>query len=200
MGSVSLIRPSNNNMKLFIVLACVALASARNLKLDQLEVGFCPGSAEPASIDIATVDPFPVVLATDATITLSVQLTLNEPVPVGAQVSLKIKKEGIIDIPFPCIEVEGLHLGSCDYDGDTLLSEGADALCPAHFPDGQDCMLPLNPGVYGAGDPLVLTVPEIPSIIGDLLASGTYYADATITLADGTEMACIYVRVELTGN
>ena len=57
---------------------------------------------------------------------------------------------------------------------------------------------PLNPGVYGAGDPLVLTLPDIPAVIADLLASGTYYADATILLADGSEMACIFVRLELT--
>ena len=87
-----------------------------------------------------------------------------------------------------------------DYDGDQLLEEGADTLCPTYFPDGQDCKLPLNPGVYGGGEPLVLgPLPEIPGIIGDLLASGTYYADATITLADGTQMACLYVRVEVTG-
>eukprot|EP00092_Neocalanus_flemingeri_P034340 GFUD01037347.1.p1 GENE.GFUD01037347.1~~GFUD01037347.1.p1 ORF type:complete len:183 (+),score=49.41 GFUD01037347.1:74-622(+) len=178
-------------MKAFLFISCVALASA------QLEYGFCDGSAEPASIDMATVDPFPVVLATGETVSLSVQLTLNEPIPVGAQVSLKIKKEGIIPIPFPCIEVEGLHLGSCDYDGDHLLEIGADALCPTYFPEGQECMLPLNPGVYGAGEPLVITFPEIPALIAELLATGTYYAQATITLADGTEMACIYIRVEL---
>ena len=83
------------------------------------------------------------------------------------------------------------------YDGDHLLELGAEGLCPDYFPEGQECKLPLNPGVYGGGDPLVLTVPEIPALIAELLASGTYYADATITLADGTEMACIYIRVEL---
>merc|ERR1712168_1294340 len=150
-------------MKTFIILACVALASAKHIhvKIDQLEYGFCDGSAEPASIDNASVEPFPIVVATDETITLSVQITLNEVVPAGAQVSLKIKKEGLIPVPIPCLEIEGLHIGSCDYDGDHLLELGAETLCPDYFP-------------------------EIPSIIGDLLASGTYYADATITLADGT--------------
>merc|ERR1719427_1269578 len=166
-------------MKVFAILACVALASARNIKVDQLEYGFCDGS----------VEPFPVVIATGETISLSVQLTLNEPVPVGAQVSLKIKKEGVIPIPFPCLEIDGLHLGSCTYDGDHLLELAAEGLCPDYFPEGQECKLPLNPGVYGGGDPIVLTVPEIPALIAELLASGTYYADATITLADGTEMA-----------
>ena len=45
---------------------------------------------------------------------------------------------------------------------------------------------------------MVLVLPDIPAIIADLLATGTYYADATILLADGSEMACIFVRVELT--
>merc|ERR1712055_1217318 len=82
-------------MKTILVLACVALASAKHIhvKIDQLEYGFCDGSAEPASIDAASVEPFPIVVATGETITLSVQLTLNEVVPAGAQVSLKIKKQ-----------------------------------------------------------------------------------------------------------
>merc|ERR1711910_232557 len=157
-------------MKTILVLACVVLASAKHIhvKIDQLEYGFCDGSAEPASIDAASVEPFPIVVATGETITLSVQITLNEVVPAGAQVSLKIKKEGLIPVPIPCLEIDGLHIGSCDYDGDHLLELGP--------------------------------LPEIPSIIGDLLASGTYYADATITLADGTQMACLYVRVELAGH
>merc|ERR1712098_813963 len=104
-----------------------------------------------------------------------------EEVPVGTQVSLKIKKEGLIDIPFPCLEVEGLHIGSCDYDGDTLIAEGSDVICSTYFPEGQACNLPLGPGMYG----------------GDLLGSGTYYAEATLTTG-GETFACIYVRVELT--
>merc|ERR1719369_1796119 len=167
-------------MKTLFILGLAALASARNIKVDQLEYGFCDGSAE--------------------TITLSVQLTLNEPIPVGAQVSLKIKKEGLIDVPFPCLEIDGLHIGSCDYDGDHLLELGAEALCPTYFPDGQECALPLNPGTYGGDPPIVLTLPEIPAIIAELLASGTYYAEATISLADGTQMACLFVRVEVTAH
>merc|ERR1711909_224931 len=119
-------------MKTILVLACVALAGAKHIhvKIDQLEYGFCDGSAEPASIDAASVEPFPIVVATGETITLSVQITLNEVVPAGAQVSLKIKKEGLIPVPIPCLEIDGLHIGSCDYDGDHLLELGAETLCP----------------------------------------------------------------------
>ena len=86
------------------------------------------------------------------------------------------------------------------YDGDELLATASDFLCPTYVPDGQECALPLGPGQYGGGDPLVVTLPEIPSIIGDLLASGTYYAQATVKLADGSDMTCIWVRVQLVGH
>ena len=87
-----------------------------------------------------------------------------------------------------------------NFDVDYLLQLGEDAsdLCPTFVPGGQECKLPLNVGVYGRGEghPLVVTVPEIPAPIASLLASGSYYADATIILADGTEMACVYVRAQ----
>merc|ERR1712112_156644 len=173
------------------LLALVAAASSSPLvpKLDSLEYGFRDGSPEPGSLT-ASVDPFPVVIATGETITISVSIDLTEEVPVGSQVSLKIKREGLIDIPFPCLTIDDLQIGSCDYDG-------ADLICTDCFPEGQACALPLGPGMYGGDPPLVLEVPEIPAIIGDLLGSGTYYASATITTPEGNTFACIYIRVEL---
>ena len=97
-------------------------------------------------------------------------------------------------------ELPGPTYPLSDYDGDHLLELGAEALCPTYFPDGQECALPLNPGTYGGDPPIVLTLPEIPAIIAELLASGTYYAEATISLADGTQMACLFVRVEVTAH
>merc|ERR1712106_1071699 len=126
---------------------------ARNLKLDELEYGFCDGANQDVlSLDNISVEPFPLVIATGESLTLSVAVTLNEPVPVGATVDLKIKNEGLIPIPIPCIPIGDISIGSCHYNGD------------------------------------------------DLLASGTYYADATVNYADGTQMTCIYIRVELTGS
>merc|ERR1711955_129918 len=179
-------------MKVFAtLLACAAMVSARNLKLDELEVGFCDGAnSDVLSLDNISVEPFPLVIATGEDITLNVQITLNEPIPAGASVSLKIKREGLIHIT----------IGSCDYDGDELLASASDFLCPTYFPNGQDCMLPLNPGFYGSTDSLTLTLPEIPGILVDLLAAGTYYADATVKYADGSEMTCLYIRVELSGH
>ena len=51
------------------------------------------------------------------------------------------------------------------YDADYLLSKFSDFLCPDHFPEGQACATPLNPATYGGGDPISVTIPEIPDII-----------------------------------
>merc|ERR1711942_477467 len=163
-------------MKVFAtLLACAAMVSARNLKLDELEVGFCDGAnTDVLSLDNISVEPFPLVIATGEDITLNVQITLNEPIPAGATVSLKIKREGLIPIPIPCLPIGDIHIGSCDYEGDELLAAGADFLTG--------------------------TLPEIPGVLVDLLAAGTYYADATVKLADGSVMTCLYIRVELSGH
>merc|ERR1712244_64130 len=183
------------NMKFFAILASVALVSAKNLKLDELEVGFCDGANQDVlSLDNISVEPFPLVIATGA------DITLNVPVPAGATVSLKIHREGLIPIPIPCLPIGDISIGSCTYDGDELLAGASDFLCPTYVPEGQECSLPLNPGSYGSADSLTVTLPEIPGILVDLLASGTYYADATVKYADGSEMTCIYLRVEITGH
>merc|ERR1712236_52043 len=105
------------SMKFFAFLASVALVSARNLKIDELEVGFCDGANQDVlSLDNIKVEPFPLVVATGETITLTVEVTLNEPVPVGASVDLTIKKEGLIPIKIPCLDIDGTPIGSCTYD------------------------------------------------------------------------------------
>merc|ERR1712080_70655 len=93
----------------------------------------------------------------------------------------------------PCVEINGLHIGSCDYDADHLLNLADPILCPDHFPDGQVCALPLMPGVYGGGDPLVIgPLDDIPDSILPFL-KGVIYAEATLTSAAGDKLACIWV-------
>jgi len=187
-------------MKLIVLLATIVLVSAKSIKIDQLEYGFCEGAdTSVGSIDNADVQPFPVEIKTGASVTISATLTLAAEVPVGATVSLNIIKEGIVDLPIPCLEIEGLHIGSCTYDADYLLTKFSDFLCPAHVPDGQTCATPLMPGTYGGDPPVTVEIPEIPDLIAGFLASGTYYADATINYADGTMMTCLYVRIEVVG-
>merc|ERR1712001_179232 len=190
--------PQSKKMKLIVLLATIVLVSAKSIKIDQLEYGFCEGAdSSVGTIDVMDVQPFPVEVKTGATVTVSATLTLNTEVPAGAKVALNIVKQGIVDLPIPCLELEGLHIGSCEYEADYLLEKFSEFMCPAHFLEGQTCATSLMPGSYGGDPPVTVEIPEIPDVIGDLLASGTYYADATVMYADGTQMTCLYVRIEV---
>ena len=123
-------------MKFFALAFLVAAASAKDIRLNllapptELEYGFCgeekpilcmsydygrlfsEGSPEPITFDMMSVAPFPILVQNGASITLQVQITLNEEVAVGAQVDLNLVLEGIIPIKIPCLDIEGLHIGS----------------------------------------------------------------------------------------
>merc|ERR1711970_564034 len=166
-------------MKLLVGLALlVASASAFDLSklrlaasptADNVEYGFCEGSPEPASIDNISVEPFPILIQNGATVTLNVQI--------------------------PCLDINGISLGSCTYPGDELLAVAETAgICPQYFPEGQACALPLNPGVYGGGDPLTLgPIESIPDILLPFL-KGTINAEASFVLADGSLFACGFAK------
>merc|ERR1711872_578931 len=176
----------------FLALTAVLLAAAQaktiQLKMDappdHLEYGFCEGSPEPATIDVADVQPFPVIIKQGQEISLEVQVTLNEEVAVGATVDLKLVLEGLIPVKIPCLDIDGHNIGS--YDA---------GLCPQYVPDGQECKLPLAPGVFGGGEPFVITIEDaIPDIIKPFL-KGTIRAEATAKDAGGNVLACVWVRV-----
>merc|ERR1712109_145785 len=167
-------------MKFLALALIVASASAKNLRFNllapptELEYGFCDGSPEPLTFDVMSVTPFPILVQNGATITLEIQISLNQEVPVGSVVDLNLVLEGIIPIKIPCLEIEGLHIGSCHYDGDELL--------------------PLGTGVYGGGDPLTVgPIESIPDILLPFL-KGTVRAEATVTDGSGNLFGCIYVR------
>merc|ERR1719187_499482 len=182
---------------LLICLTFAALASARNIGIKDLEIGFCgEDTPRPLTITVANVDPFPIPVVGGTEVNVDVEFDLLETCPVGTTVKLDMVLQGIIDIPIPCIEVnEQLHIGSCEFGIDHLLEAGADYLCPT-VPEGQECALPLNPNTYGGSISLIL--PEFPDLVGDLLSSGTYRVQANFNLEDGTEYTCLVLVLELT--
>lgn len=116
-------------MKLLLILSSVVLLNAKSLNVKEMEYGFCgeltmngqefdinsdvEGAPQPGTIDELTVLPDPLELHTGASITISATLTLNEVVQTGSQVELSIKKNFLgIDVPIPCLEIEGNHVGS----------------------------------------------------------------------------------------
>merc|ERR1712126_15512 len=126
----------NLKMKSFLVVAlCLAATvSAKPRKLKELEYGTCEGSNSVLDFNTIMVDPYPLQIHSGKDLTLQVPLGLQEVVPEGVQISLKLKKLGLIPLPIPCLEINDLHIGSCDYDGQYLLDFGAEFLCPTYFP------------------------------------------------------------------
>merc|ERR1712212_13967 len=172
-------------MKLLGLALLVASASAFDLSklrlaADNVEYGFCEGSPEPASIDNISVEPFPILIQNGATVTLNVQITLNEPLPAGASVALDLVQEGIIPIKIPCLDINGISLGSCTYPGGELLAVAETAgICPQYFPEGQACAL--------------APIESIPDILLPFL-KGTINAEASFVLADGSLFACGFAK------
>ena len=66
---------------------------------------------------MVSVVPFPISFKSGASLSVGFQMTISEPLPVGATVTLDLKKEGLIPLPIPCLEIPDLnggilHLGS----------------------------------------------------------------------------------------
>jgi hypothetical protein len=99
-------------MKSLVFLSLLALTAGHKIQVRELQYGFCEGADEPFSIDEVVLEPYPVVVQTNATIHLAIGITLNEAIPVGSTATLKIIKDAIIDFPLPCIPYEDIHLGS----------------------------------------------------------------------------------------
>ena len=89
-------------MKLFLIMALVLVSGART---EDVEYGLCPGSPSSLTIDTLSVQPYPVTLAEGTTVSISVQVTTTEELPAGSTITFDAKKESIINIPIPCLDI-----------------------------------------------------------------------------------------------
>ena len=73
---------------------------------------FAGGSPEPFTFDLLSIDPFPIIVQNGALVTIAAQITLNQVMEVGTMVSLNLVLEGFIPIKVPCLELDGVNIGS----------------------------------------------------------------------------------------
>jgi hypothetical protein len=99
-------------MAFLILLSLLTLAAGRKIQIRELQYGFCEGAYEPFSIDEFIVEPDPLVVQSGATIHLAIGVTLNLPIPVGSTTTIKIVKDGFVDIPLPCYDLGDISIGS----------------------------------------------------------------------------------------
>ena len=64
------------------------------------------------SIEVATIEPFPIPLVTGTVLDVNVLFQLNEMCPAGTTVKMAMELQGLINIPIPCLEVDDIALGS----------------------------------------------------------------------------------------
>ena len=64
------------------------------------------------SIEVATIEPFPIPLVTGTVLDVNVLFQLNEICPVGTTVKMDMKLTGLIEVPIPCLEIDDIALGS----------------------------------------------------------------------------------------
>merc|ERR1712108_71862 len=90
----------------------------------------CAGFEDNSYVDPwkLTINPDPIVAKEGESVTVHFDATVLKTLPVGTNLDIKLKKNGI---PLPCLPVPGLPIsvGSCKYDANDLL-----ALIPA-----EDC-------------------------------------------------------------
>ncbi len=90
---------------------------------------------------------------------------------------------------------ETTSVGSCTYTAARLLEFLKEQnMCDQFLPDGQTCMLPLNPGTYQGINDIVLE--DIPPVLEPFL-KGTVDATATVTDETGSEVMCLQLKLEL---
>merc|ERR550519_1122046 len=163
-------------MKLLIFVTSLSLTLARRLG-DDIQVEWC-GDGRPGDIEMMDIDPLPIVVHSGATISIGFKVNLKEEIPVGTSIKLSVVKEGLLPLPIPCVDLNGTPVGSCEYTLDGMFSAGENILCGdvmtpgGYFPEGQDCALPLKIGEYGGGNPITITLPDLPDDIIDLVVSG----------------------------
>merc|ERR1711944_397892 len=177
--------------KIFALALLVASTQALSLKAiirNTPEVTECLAGTGDWFSDISlNVSPYPVKVAEGESITIDGQFTLKQTVVTGSKLKLKLKGKTTFGLlPIPCLPIN-----------EDLAASGA---CEQFLPEGQECSLPLNPGIYAGGDePLVLTLPAIPDILIPILQPlkalvGEVYG----VLPDGTEIACLGATVDMT--
>ena len=88
-------------------LSCLAL-----YLLFFIELFFAGSSPEPFTFDLLSIDPFPIIVQNGALVTIAAQVTLNQVMEVGTKVALSLVLEGFIPIKVPCLDLNGVNIGS----------------------------------------------------------------------------------------
>ena len=83
-----------------------------SLSVLSLDLFFADNSPEPFTFDLLSIEPFPIIVQNGALVTIAAQVTLSQVIEVGTKVSLSLVLEGFIPIKIPCLDLDGVNIGS----------------------------------------------------------------------------------------
>eukprot|EP00093_Oithona_nana_P009909 09909.XXX_599589_598912_1 [CDS] Oithona nana genome sequencing. len=186
--------------KLSTFVTFIAFSNALSLRLAAPEVTSCLEGTENFVENISVnIQPWPVHVATGATLSIDGGLTILDAIVEGSQLKLDLSLVTALgNLPIPCLPIDGLEIGSCTYPIQRLLDDALElGVCELFLPEGQDCSLPLNPGSYAPGtEALEVTIPDIPAVLEPFL-KGKINAKLIGIIPDGTEIVCLETTLEL---
>ena len=169
---------------------------------ENLSYGFCPGAERPVYLTCFFIQPYPVILEANETLSLIATMRLTKTIPVNSSVNLKITKvDGTTEVAIPCLDTpQWGPIGSCKYEGNQFLRFFHEFFCPDV--QQQDCSLPLefvpdntNANNYGRKDPYNFTLPDFPSDF-NFMISGVFNIELTVMDENGTDLTCVEFVVE----
>uniref|UniRef100_A0A7N5JU38 Ganglioside GM2 activator n=2 Tax=Ailuropoda melanoleuca TaxID=9646 RepID=A0A7N5JU38_AILME len=154
----------------------------------------CDVGKDPVVLRSLTLEPDPVVLS--GNITVSSEIQFGVPLSSPQKLELLIEKEvGGFWVKVPCVK----QLGSCSYDDfcqtlDALIPPGQSCPEPLHT-YGLPCHCRVQAGIYSLPE-TEFTLPkmELPS----WLSSGSYRIKSILS-SDGERLSCVKIFVSLKG-
>ena len=86
---------------LFLFLVVVT-GLTKTVRLDDIKYGSCGNSSSNSTFDKFSVQPHPIAWARGQKFNVSAQFTLDETIPEGANISIRLERQGLIPLPVPC--------------------------------------------------------------------------------------------------
>ena len=186
-----------------ILIFLAAMSSGARLIDVHPSYGTChddyPNATSSSTFDKLHIHPHPVPFKEREQLNISVQFTINEIIPSGANITIEIlsRIDSILPIEIPCYKFQnGQFSTSCEFEADYLLQKFSDLLCQ----DNQTCSTPLQPGVYGGEIPMKYFIPELPDFVAEVVIPPTLpdtWEFRYLVHYEGSIHSCFYADIEI---
>ena len=191
-------------MQQIIILTFLTAVSSRARLIDvHPSYGTChddyPNATSSSTFDKLDIQPYPVPFKEREQLNISVQFTINEMIPSGANITIEIlsRMDSILPIKIPCYKFQNGHFStSCEFEADYLLDKFSDLLCQ----DNQTCSTPIQPGVYGGEIPMKYFIPELPDFVAEVVIPPTLpdtWEFRYLVHYEGSIHSCFYADIEI---